>query len=66
MKLFAVKENKEIKINSDLQEIKRLNISGANCFIVKKSINFCVIKVFGRGEFAIEKSLANLVEVEYV
>ncbi len=65
MKLSAVKQNKQIKI-CDMQLIKRLGISGAVCLLVKRSKSFCVIEIWGRGQFAIEKNLADRVEVEYV
>lgn len=64
MKLSAVKENEKIKITND--KLKRLGLSDAVCFVKSANKGFIVIEVFGRGVFAIERELADKIEVDYV
>ena len=64
MKLSTVKENEKIKITNEA--LRRLGLSGAVCFVKKTGKAFIVIEVFGRGVFAIERELAEKIEVEYV
>ena len=61
MKLSAVNENCKIKITND--RLKRLGLSDAVCFVKSVSNGFVVVEVFGRGMFAIEKELADKIEV---
>ncbi len=64
MKLSTVKENEKVKITK--RELKRLGLSGAVCFVKSTNKSFIVVEVFGRGVFAIERELADKIEVEYV
>lgn len=64
MKLSAVKEKQKVKITNEA--LKRLGLSDAVCFVKSCGKGFIVIEVFGRGVFAIEKELADKIEVSYV